>query len=99
MRWRSALWSHASLLAYQVERCSSASRHERCTLSLKRSCIQAASSRRLAALRAFFDDLLQDLFVQRQIGHDAPQARVLVFKLLSLRSSLTPSSPYLFFHV
>jgi hypothetical protein len=38
----------------------------------------------LAALRAFFDDLLQDLFVQRQIGHDAPQARVLVFKLPQL---------------
>ena len=54
LRWRSALWARASLLAYQLERCNSASRHERCTLTLKRSCIQAASSRRLAALRAFF---------------------------------------------
>ena len=84
MRWRSALWSRASLLAYQLERCNSARRHERCTLTLKRSCIQAASSRRLAALRAFFDDLLKDLLVQRQIGHDAPKARVLIFKLPEL---------------
>ena len=40
--------------AYHTDRCSIASRHDRRTLILKRSCIQAASSRRLAAFRAFF---------------------------------------------
>jgi len=85
-------------LAYQIERCSSVNRHERCTLTLKRSCLQAASSRRLAALRAIFDDLLQDLFVQRQIGRDAPQARVLVFKLPEL-AQVAHAQPAVLLHV
>jgi hypothetical protein len=69
-------------LAYQVDRCSNASAQTRCTLIWKRSCIQAASSRRLAAFRLFFAP--PDLLIQRQISDDAPQACILVFKLLEL---------------
>lgn len=40
---------------YQTEGLSSANRHDLHTFTVKRSCIQAASSRRLAAFRAFFE--------------------------------------------
>ncbi|ALX82748.1 hypothetical protein APT56_05930 [Achromobacter denitrificans] len=77
-------------MAYQVDRCSNASAQARCTLIWKRSCIQAASSRRLAAFRLFSHHLLQDLLVQRQISHDAPQACVLVLELFELTQFTHP---------
>src|SRR4051812_16898874 len=70
MRRRSTLWSRAGLLAYYTEGRSSASPHERRTFALKRSCIQAARSRRLTASRA----------CPREVGNDAAKSRVLVLE-------------------
>ena len=53
-------------------------------LSWKQSRIHRATSRRLDVPRSFFNDFLEHVPIERQIGYQALQARVLVAKLPQL---------------
>lgn len=47
----------------------------------------------------FWDDFLQHLLVQAQVGDHEFKARISFFQLLQRRSSLTPKRPYFFFQL
>jgi hypothetical protein len=64
-----------------VARCSSASRHERFLLTWNRSWIQCAISRRRDGFKSFFNHLLQDVPIERQIGYHTLEPGVLIPEL------------------
>ena len=54
------------------------------TLTPYRSRIHWAGARRRAGLRAFSDHLAEDVFIERQIGYKALEARILITQLPQL---------------